>query len=172
VFTGVEMNFESPTQFTLPLGTYSVAGQALSWSSSGEVTDCSLHDNPADMIFINTSTGMYWCSNNECHHTLGITEQNRYPTVTLPSAVTNIPADLANNMPTYTWYLSNMGWNNNVFLQTQAVSLSACNGLLATGTMTLQSSSTTPPYPVVVLTTLKTKSADKTLTSLLGGFTR
>ena len=124
------------------------------------------------MILINNLTGGYWCSNNECFPTSGLMTQNRFPTVTLPSGVTNIPADLAHNMPAYTSYLSNEGWNNNVFLYTAAMSPSACRGLLATGTMTFQSSSTTPPYPVVSQTTLKTKSADKTMTNLFGGFTR
>lgn len=173
-FAGVEMNFQAPTQLTLPLGTYSMGGQTLSYGSdsSGEITDCSVYDYPADMILINNLTGGYWCSNNKCYHTSGIMEQNRFPTVTLPSDVTNIPADLAHNMPAYTSYLSNEGWNNNIFLSTSAMSPGACRGLLATSTMTFQSSSTTPPYPVVVPTTLKTKSADKTMTSLLGGFAR
>ena len=170
-FAGVEMNFQAPTQFTLPLGTYLMGGQTLSYGSdsSGEITDCRVYNYPEGGLLVNTLTGGYFCLNNECFPTSGLMTQNRFPTVTLPSDVTNIPADLAHNMPARIQYLSNAGWNNNVFLSTEAMSPSACRGLLATGTMTLQSSSTTPPYPVVVPTTLKTKSADKTITSLLGG---
>ncbi|MBX9890426.1 MAG: hypothetical protein K2X94_04105 [Amoebophilaceae bacterium] len=155
------------SSFTLPLGTYVLAGKLLEVGSSAGVIDrCGIWDIPNGWIFVNTLTGGYVCLDNECAHASGIiVAQNRYPTVTLPSDAVNETA----YTQSYTTYLSNGGWNNNVFTQTQSNSLAQCNGLFATSTMTFQSSSTTPPYPVVNQTTLKTKSTDKTMTSLLGG---
>ena len=171
-FAGVEMNFQAPTQFTLPLGTYILAGKDL-WvgsSGAGVIDSCHIDDMPIGWLFVNSSTGGYVCLNNECVHAAGVLAQNRYPTITLPYYVSNSPATIS--FPSYNRYLSNLGWSNNVFTQTQSASPIQCSGLFATSTMTFQSSSTTPPYPVVNQTTLKTKIADKTIASLLGGFTQ
>ena len=165
--TQITVTSMASSSFTLPLGTYVLAGKLLEvGSSAGVIDSCGIWDIPNGWIFVNTLTGGYVCLDNECAHASGISvAQNRYPTVTLPSDMVNETAFT----PSYTTYLSNGGWNNNVFTQTQSKSLTQCSGLFATSTMTFQSSSTTPPYPVVNQTTLKTKSIDKTMTSLLGG---
>ena len=144
------------SSFTLPLGTYSYAGQSLGVvsNSPGVIDHCYVSDVPQGTIFVNNSTGGYFCGNNQCFPATGIVEHTRFPTVSLPSGVINVPATV--DLPAYSQYLTNAGWNNNVFSSTYSNSPAQCSGLFATSTMTLQSSSTVLPYPTPAPTPMPT----------------
>ena len=144
------------SSFTLPLGTYSYAGQSLGVvsNSPGVIDHCYVSDVPQGTVFVNNSTGGYFCGNNQCFPATGIVEHTRFPTVSLPSGVINVPATV--DLPAYSQYLTNAGWNNNVFSSTYSNSPAQCSGLFATSTMTLQSSSTVLPYPTPAPTPMPT----------------
>ena len=154
--TPITITSMAASSFTLPLGTYSYAGQLLGVvsNSPGVIDHCYVSDVPQGTIFVNNSTGGFFCGNNQCFPATGIVEHTRFPTVSLPSGVINVPATV--DLPAYSQYLTNAGWNNNVFSSTYSNSPAQCSGLFATSTMTLQSSSTVLPYPTPAPTPMPT----------------
>ncbi|MBX9890424.1 MAG: hypothetical protein K2X94_04095 [Amoebophilaceae bacterium] len=173
-FAGVEMNFQAPTQFTLPLGTYLMGGQSFMYGTSGQgvIDSCSVYSIPAnEYTVVNTVNGVYACINNS--YVSGCSKASNdtgAKTFSLPSATIYTPDD--GNFPAHYSYMTNANWNGSTFLYTDSLSYSACNGLLSTQSLTFQSSSTILPYPVVNQTALKIKNVYNTMTSLLGGFTQ
>lgn len=165
-FAGVEMNFQLPTQFTLPLGTYSMGGQSFTYSSAQGVVDrCSVYSIPEnEYTLVNTVNGMYACINSSlysgCSKAKNDTEG--FKPVNLPS-FTNYNDD--GSFPAHYSYTTNANWNGSVFLYTYSLSYSACNGLSATQSYTFQSSSTILPYPIIGSSTMI--SVNKTMADLL-----
>lgn len=171
-FAGVEMNFQAPIQFTLPLGTYLMGGQSFTYGGTQDVIDrCSVYSIPdGEFTLVNTANGMYSCINNSQFQNCskGQNDTGQY------NKAFNLPAGTYFNndgvFPASYTYMTNASWNGSVFLYTDSLSYSACNGLLSTQSLTFQSSSTILPYPVVNQTTLKIKNVNNTMTSLLGEF--
>ena len=147
--TAVVMNFLPPTQFTLPLGTYLLTGSSVSPSTStpGIFERCEIHTFTTGTYYINTPNRTYYCDSGLATCTTSSGTSNRIPTTSLPAGTIYHPA--TEWFPAYYVYLTNAGWNGSVFTSTNSNSVSVCSGLFATSTMTFQSSSTTPMYPVV-----------------------
>ena len=170
----VVTNYQEPTSFTLPLGTYSLKGTTIGYLPNATPPLCFLAPYIENLQYINTASGGYFCSKDGnnfrfCGTARAPMNETRLPTISLPSYFSNDIAFI--DLPQKTsGYMTNVGWNNNIFSMNTRLDVPLCAGLEASSTWTFQSSSTTPPYPVVNQTTLKTKIADKTMTSLFGGF--
>lgn len=147
--TAVVMNFLPPTQFTLPLGTYLLTGSSVSPSTStpGVFEQCEIHTLTTGTYYINTRNRVYYCDSGLATCTTSSGANNRFPTTSLPAGTIYHPATAS--LPEYYVYITNAGWDGTVFTATDSNSVSVCSGLFATSTMTFQSSSTTPMYPVV-----------------------
>ena len=167
-FAGVEINFQAPTQLTLPLGTYTAVGDFVhpvfrsNADGSGMVLwFCDLVEHPSkngsivNPIIVNTMNGAYWCGDylkpdntreTRCFNKVSPNNTSRYPTMNLPSSTsiyTPGPGAASANL-NYT----NSRWENNSLTRDETLSYPACNGLIGTMKWTLISKSTNIPGPI------------------------